>query len=533
MKDLKTYEFVADESILARAVESGFVPANLEPVFRTVVSEIISGAGAGSVSVYVCSPEGDAEVRNRFAFLVAKLVRAHVPGAVLVDCDFLSTGMNGIVPRRDALGFLDLLLYGMSLGVITQEAAHGVRVIGAGSFAVTKKSPFAMDAFADARRYLVAQARCVIFVGPVADDEGNVHPVTEAVDRVVLVRMGSRFDAGTLDSLEQKIASSRAPESWSVRISRGAVGSALSAPAGTAPGVPAAGAPRQKAPAETTVAAEVEDIVGRWGGPGDAKRPDKAPTTGDRAAASKGRRGEARPPVGRVAPSIEEEIAPPHFRGRSGGTKLVRLATSLVVLVLVAFVVWWLYLTRSVRERGVERPAPARRTVATQERAHATDSLAGRRSAEQPKSATEEPKSATEVPAPATRIESEPVESERAAGGAGAGSAADTLSQLVRPFRVLSTPDSIYIAASLSEFTNRYVVHAGSFRGIDKAKEEALYLLGWGYSVFIYRVDLEDKGVWYRVYVGPFATQDDAMASKIMLDENPRIRSTRVSKVPG
>jgi cell division protein FtsN len=49
----------------------------------------------------------------------------------------------------------------------------------------------------------------------------------------------------------------------------------------------------------------------------------------------------------------------------------------------------------------------------------------------------------------------------------------------------------------------------------------------------VYHVDLGSKGMWYRVYVGPFATRDDAMDTKIKLDENPRIKSTRVSKVPG
>ncbi len=114
----------------------------------------------------------------------------------------------------------------------------------------------------------------------------------------------------------------------------------------------------------------------------------------------------------------------------------------------------------------------------------------------------------------------------RSAAAGGAASAE-------QPGKALSTPDSIYVAATLGEFASHYVVHAGSFRGIDKAKEEALYLLGWGYSVFIYRVDLDSKGIWYRVYVGPFVTEQDATATKIKLDENPRIRSTRVSKVPG
>ncbi len=72
-----------------------------------------------------------------------------------------------------------------------------------------------------------------------------------------------------------------------------------------------------------------------------------------------------------------------------------------------------------------------------------------------------------------------------------------------------------------------------SFKGIEKAREEAVYLSGGGYPVFIYRVDLGSKGMWHRVYVGPYATREDAMEHKIKLDENPRIKSTRISIVPG
>ncbi len=532
MKDLKTYEFGADAPALAKAVESGSIPADLEAVFRAMVSEIVSGASTGSVSVYVCSPDEDAEARNRFAFLAAKLVRAHIPTAVLVDCDFLSTGMNGIVPHRDSLGFLDLLLYGTSLGVITQESSHGVRVVGAGSFAVTKKSPFAMDAFADARRYLAAQAKCVLFVGPAMDDDGNVHPVAQAVDRVVLVRMGNRFDARTLDPLEEKIASSKAAQAWSVRIDTRKAAASATGVDGAASAAPAG---RGAARAEPTLVAEVDELVGRWDRPDTASRSQRTASASDRTPAL-GRGGVPNPPSAeRPGPPLDEGLVGPQFRRRSGGTRIIRLATSLVVLVLVAFVVWWLYLTRSVRERGGDRAGSVRRTPAAGPQVHVTDSLPGSRSAELPKAETKPVnESLTEAPGAAGRVEST-----RGAGGGTSAesappeSAPDARERAEQPQRAVSTPDSIYVAGTLVEFANRYVVHSGSFRGIDKAKEEALYLLGWGYSVFIYRVDLESKGLWYRVYVGPFATQEDAMAVKIKLDENPRIRSTRVSKVPG
>ena len=57
--------------------------------------------------------------------------------------------------------------------------------------------------------------------------------------------------------------------------------------------------------------------------------------------------------------------------------------------------------------------------------------------------------------------------------------------------------------------------------------------MGWDYPVFLYRIDLGGKGIWYRVYVGPANTREEARAFKIKLDENPRIQSTRIARVPG
>jgi cell division protein FtsN len=387
-----------------------------------------------------------------------------------------------------------------------------VKVVGAGSFAVTKKSPFAMDAFVDSRRYLVNQAKCVIFVGPAMDDDGNLHPIAENVDRVVLVRMGARFDARTIDPLEEKVASVQTAESWSVRIN-------------TRTAAPAARKPQETAKAEPTLVAEVEDLVDRLSEPRPAPRPAATRMASDRVPVEEETGFADAPSAGGEGPLFEEEeeLAGPHIRRKSVGTRIIRVVISFVVLVLVAFVVWWLYLTRSVREHGGERAGAVRRTPVTAPPAPvtATDSLRSGRSIEPPPVTTEET-------APAERTAS----GEAAGRGETTKSAAETAAAL-KPQTTVSTPDSIHFAATLDEFANQYVVHAGSFRGVDKAKEEAFYLLGWGYSVFIYRVDLESKGVWYRVYVGPFATREDAMERKIKLDENPRIRSTRVSKVPG
>jgi len=99
--------------------------------------------------------------------------------------------------------------------------------------------------------------------------------------------------------------------------------------------------------------------------------------------------------------------------------------------------------------------------------------------------------------------------------------------------RALGLSDSLIVVESLGQFAGQYMIHVSSFQSVRRTEDESFYLLGWGYPVFIYHVDLGGKGKWFRVCVGPYATQAEAQAAKIKLDGNPRILSTRLSKVPG
>jgi cell division septation protein DedD len=507
MKDLKTYEFGADIGVLRKACDSGFPPAELEPAFRAVVSGIVSMTRETPRSIYLCSPDAHAEARDRFAFLLAKLLREHVPTALLVDCAFLSVGLSGIVPHRDALGFLDLLLYGTSIGVITQETAHGVRVVGAGSFAVTKKCPFVIDAFAAARRYLVNQAKCVIFVGPATDDEENLHPLAGSVDLAVLVRTGERFGVRALDPLEEKIAATENAAAWSVRIN-------------TRAALPAADGTRATPEVDPTLVAEVEDLVETIG--------DRPPSPATRWRASRpeippSRRAPGEPPIhpaGRPAEAAEPGRAA--ARRRAVGSRFIRVVAAAVAIGLVVFVVWWLYLTRSVRERGRESAGSgSRATTAVITTPSVKDSLAAAPSTTPLTSAQTTPQEPVTTSRSRTDSAAADVSTRAREAPAGRGETA------------ASTYAGIHYAETLDEFADRYIIHVSSFKGIEKAREEAFYLSGAGYPVFIYRVDLGSKGMWHRVYVGPYATREDAMEHKINLDGNPRIKSTRISKVPG
>jgi cell division septation protein DedD len=88
------------------------------------------------------------------------------------------------------------------------------------------------------------------------------------------------------------------------------------------------------------------------------------------------------------------------------------------------------------------------------------------------------------------------------------------------------------VPADLAGYAGKYLVHVSSFRGMTRAQSDADYLKGRGYNTVIAQIDLGEKGTWYRVYVGPLDSRDDALSMKIRLDENPRVLSTRITRVP-
>ena len=66
-----------------------------------------------------------------------------------------------------------------------------------------------------------------------------------------------------------------------------------------------------------------------------------------------------------------------------------------------------------------------------------------------------------------------------------------------------------------------YLVQAAAFRGNEDAKRLQAKLARKGYAAFTEEVQLGAKGVWYRVYVGPFATTGaaDAVVSRLKAEE--------------
>jgi len=516
MEQISTYTVPAGLDALLAVRETGTLPRELYEPMQALVRHFTSVAAERPVYAYLFSDEADAERRDLFAYALMRTLLQHIPSALLVDCDFLGSGMHGIVPEKDALGFLDFLLYGSSLGVITQETTGGVRVIGPGSFPVTRKMPFVPDAFREASYRLVNHARCVIFVGPLYDDEGAVHPLVGMADLPVFVRDNAEGRGG-MAPIEESIAAGADRELISVRVGGEPFEPELARPelagadrveepesrfAAPPPQEPAAPPPTHEPPPD-----EQEPIR-----PAMADTPPVAPlppldeTIVDTV---RGRPSDPRIPA-RPDDTIPEE---PRY------TSLVpRLLTALVALMVIVFIAWWFLQERQFPGLPTLKrpPGPATETAATPEPV-VTASDEGDATAVTDTMATAP---VTTVPEP--EPEPEPV-------------ATTTPPPAPAPTAVSLGPlsaEDIHVMAELTDgYPGWYVIHISSFRESSKAREEATYLSRQGFPVFIVFLDLGAKGKWYRIYSGPFETREESREVKKNLDEIPRVRFTRISKV--
>ena len=354
MNHISTFQIPLGEGGLRPATDDGPVPAAFSEPLRALVAEASRRAGETALTIYLCSEGDAAPARDNLAKWLAKSLTAYVPSTLLIDCSFLNPGLHGLVPQKDALGFLDFLLYGSSIGVITQDVG-GVHVVGAGSFPVTKRMPFVESAFADAARRLVTHARCAIFVGPCLDDAGAVHPLSGCVSVVATVRTAPRDPH--LDAAEEQIAG-KGIDVWSLRLG-GVTAPEPAPPVSAAPAARPAPAERvvrvQSRPTPEAETAEsysalapriavivfgllVIAFVAWWlvqnrsssrvdGGPGttlsgtDSSLTPAEPDSGRAGADST--RALAVPADTAAAPGIRPRVNPADTRGRSGGTVLV------------------------------------------------------------------------------------------------------------------------------------------------------------------------------------------------------------------
>ena len=524
MERIAVYNIDAGPAQLEEAFRRGKVPPELYDPFQALVQIITTAAVSAPVAVSVCSEERCAYTRDFFAYALARVLLQHLPSTLLVDCDFHDTGLHGVVPQRDALGFLDLLLYGSSLGVITQETTGAVRVVGAGSFPVTKKMPFVMGAFEDAARRLLTHSRCVVFVGPARDDEGHVHPIVPAVDIPVLVRDTDAGSHGAIDPIEEEIASGLDAELLSVRVNAGAPAQpGITEPVAPAPEPPAPEALVPDVPEPTF--AELPDA----GVPPPAPEPDPEfeqledppPAMPDPPAPDATPKRSA--PVTEVPVDVEPDSIPldePRY-----AALVPRALVVIVGLLIIAFITWWMSAGRPGSPLdllgGGDTGTDPGATVAVVD-SPAAEIDTSQAADTRPTGEVVADTGFTETPPPPGGGNTEPPPPALDPANTG-GRTGGT---------VLIASEDIHVMDDLErEWSDWFVIHISSFRTSVKARDEIVYLESREFPAFIVFLDLGAKGKWYRVYSGPFRTREEASSVKKNLDDLSRVRFTRISKV--
>lgn len=474
MNRVSIYQIPVTGEVLESAIAGGSVPPSLVEPMQAMVAAIAHRAAEAPVRIYLCAEDDFSAARDGFAFVFAKALFAHVPSALLVDSDFLKVGLHGLVPQPDALGLLDFLLYGSSIGVVTQEAQSGVRVVGAGSFPVTKRMPFVAPAFEDAARRLVSHARCAVFVGPLLQEDGTPHPLATEVDMTVVVRGETAHrgrGAGAVDAVEEGIAS-QGVEVWSVRTGAPEVKPApVRAPDPTPP-------PRVQTPPAVT--------------PGPLPRITTPP-----------------PRVPRVKERPVEAARPLPTEPESRYSSIVpRVVVSVLALAVIAFAAWWMWQGRS-QDDGAKVATPTETTSAPVPEPAAAETLVA--------AVEDTTRTATtdSVPRPLP-VPVRPADTGGRTGGT-----------------VLVDPSDILVMDDLERrWKDWYAIHISSFQESIRAREEVSFLQSREFPVFIVFLDLGAKGKWYRVYAGPFQTREEAREVKKNLDAIAQVRFTRITQIP-
>jgi cell division septation protein DedD len=476
MNRVSIYQIPVASDVLQSAVASASVPPALLEPLQSMVGTVVQRAAETPLRIYLCSEDDLSAARDGFAYAFVKSLCAHVPSTLLVDCDFLKLGLHGLVPQPDALGLLDFLLYGSSIGVVTQESPSGVRVVAAGSFPVTKRMPFVVPAFTDAARRLTAHARCVVFVGPLSQEDGNAHPLASEVDLVVVVRgeVGARRARGApnADAIEELIAGAGV-EVWSVR----------SGAAEPKPAPPPAPAPR--ATARPVLATS------------PAPKPQTSSTS-------------AEPARARPRPDTTKTTTVPDVPETRYGSLLPRVAVLAFAFLVIGFVAWWMWQGRT--PKGDQNPPQVNESAVTPVPEATADTVAVASADSMRASETDTlPASTPGIPAPIRPADT---------GGRSGGT-------------VLVDPNDILIMDDLAaRWNDWYAIHISSFQESIRAREEVSFLQSREFPVFIVFLDLGAKGKWYRVYAGPFETREEARDVKKNLDAIPQVRFTRITKIP-
>jgi len=93
--------------------------------------------------------------------------------------------------------------------------------------------------------------------------------------------------------------------------------------------------------------------------------------------------------------------------------------------------------------------------------------------------------------------------------------AAEKVEKIVEVKKVVAPPKPVKKeVAAPAKPSVTYSIHAGSFRKTELAQKDVNRFSKLGFNAYIERVDLGDKGIWYRVKIGLYNTRAEALSAE-------------------
>jgi len=440
-----------DERQIFSFMESGdYSSARELEHFNEVGSQLEKRVKEGAGLSVLALTVGENRLSRDFAVLqIAHVLAKRGKRVLIVDCDFLHPGLSGLVENTEGLGFLDLLLYGSSVqSVANPIGVDGVFVTGPGSFPVYKTMPFAKSEFGKINEFLVKKNGVVIYCSTLYTDDGKTNPMAEFVEGILYCCRIDEMDEGQLKKNLEEFAGHDV----------------------------------------------MVDIVCFSSKEGVAGRPEEEPV-------------DETPPPGQdreYEPVYIEkmgEIETEEWEGKRR-FNLPRFITIIAAVIVVSFIVYWVVITRTIRQRE----SSSRMTELVQKQRDAREAV--------------EKRTPEEIVADTTAAEEQGADRSEAAEERAADIAVIPQEAAPKP-----EPPRKDIPSG-----PRYAVHVASFKDIGRVGAEVSYLEKQGYETRV--VEVEVKGtVWFRVLAGEFATREDADEARQELLALRRISYAKVVRI--
>ncbi|HMA77241.1 MAG TPA: SPOR domain-containing protein [Candidatus Krumholzibacteriaceae bacterium] len=447
----------------------------------------------GCVSFFLFSLGEDRVTRDFSVLQLAHFFSRKGKRLLIVDCDFLSPGLSGLIDNVEENGFLDLLLYGSSLkSVASPIGIEGVKTIGPGSFPVSRTVPFATKEFDRVNHFLRERNDVILYCSTLYSDSNEINPLIKFVDDAVISCRAEEFPKGKLRKVLTDLETSGFPSVKTIFF-----GGAFSGQDET-----------EKETQRREEDVKKEDIKKK-------KKPETKETKGETADEEIGDKIAAGGDSGDIESGFiekTEEIEPEdEFPGKRINPLRIVLVTA--AFFVVAFLAWWFMRGSSIKEKSSsERINKAVQTI--QEASRDSKKDVGQNTGEKEKTDTEKEKDEITKAGVADSLQEA---SEKETSG-------------VSPDETEDNKEGDKIEEDVKPPADYYSVHIASFRDIKNAGDEAEYFEKKGFDVFVKQVTVKDTK-WFRVLVGRHETKELANKTKMKLLPLKRIAYARVVEV--